>query len=330
MATDDHAIVVGIGRYSSSSLADLEGPVNDAEAVVEWLREPEGGDVPPGQIQTVTSAQFSGEPRPVANDLYGAFENLIDLGEQKNPAPVGKRLYIFMSGHGFGPAVREAALLMANAAPRRWGHNICGGAVADYFAAGGLFEEIFLLMDCCRDALTPAKASVLPWDPEAGERPPASRWIYGFATGFDSRTREMPIDGEVRGVFTTAVLEALRSGVQTSETLTTLVGARMVELLGADELRRPYFQPGPEKLEVGSPVVKPRLRITAGGDAPGKSAEVCVGPGGGVIRERRRLKPGQVWEIELESGLWEVFHEDLQESVRVKLTMGTQDVTITI
>jgi hypothetical protein len=329
MAAEDHAIVAGIGRYASSFLRDLDGPANDARATVEWLSDPVGGDVPLDQIQTVTSAQYPGESRPSANDLYQAFENLIDIGEQKSPDRVGRRLYVFMSGHGFGPTVREAALLMANAGPRRWGHNICGGSVADHFAAAGLFEEIFLLMDCCRDALSQVGPTVLPWDKDSDERSATSRWIYGFATGFDSRTRELPIDGEVRGVFTAAVLEALRSGVQTSETLTTLVGARMAELLGPDGLPTPYFQPGPTKLEVGSPAIKPRLRITATG-TPGEQALICVGPGGGVICEQEALEAGQVWEVELESGLWEIFHNGLEVSVRVRLTMGTQDVTVAI
>jgi hypothetical protein len=331
MAADDHAIVVGINSYSSTSLRNLEGAVNDARATVEWLSDPVGGDVPLEQIQTVTSAEYPGEPRPVAADIHRAFENLIDLGDQRSPERLGKRLYVFMSGHGFGPSVREAALLMANAGPKRWGHNVCGGAVADHFAAEGLFEEIFLVMDCCRDSLSQVWASLLPWhsDSDASGRPATTRWIYGFATGFNSRTREIEIDGETRGVFNTAVLEALRSGVQNWETLTTLVGARIVELLGPDESRKPFFQPGPEKLEVGSAAVKPKLRISVTG-TPGKPTTICVGPGQGEVREEETLESGQVWEVDLESGLWEIFYEGLDESVRVKLTMGTQDVTIEV
>lgn len=330
MAAEDHAIVVGISRYASSSFADLEGPENDAEAVTEWLRDPGGGDVPSGQIRSITSSRFPNEPRPIANDLYEAFEELIDLAEDKNPAPAGRRLYIFMAGHGFGPALREAALLMANAAPGRWGHNVCGGAVADHFAEAAYFEEIVLLMDCCRDKLSTAQASALPWQPMLNERAPASRWIYGFATCFDSRTREMSIDGEVRGVFTTAVLDALRSGVHTPETLATLVSARMGDLLGPDDYRKPHFQPGPEKFELGSGLVKPTLRITLTGGAVGERVSLAVGPGGGRVLHEESLESSEVWEVELESGLWEVFQVDSQEFVRVKLTMGKQDVTIEI
>jgi hypothetical protein len=330
MAAEDHAIVVGIGRYKSSSLADLEGPDNDAKAVTEWLEDPDGGDVPSTQVHSITSSKFPNEFRPIANDLHEAFEALIDLAEEKNPAPAGRRLYIFMAGHGFGPALREAALLMANAAPGRWGHSVCGGAVADHFAEAAYFEEIILLMDCCRDKLSTAKAGALPWQPIQDERTPTSRWIYGFATGFDSRTREMPIDGEVRGVFTTAVLDALSSGVQTSETLRTLVSARMGELLGPDDHRKPYFQPGPEKFELGSALNKPTLRITPIGGADGESVLLAVGPGGGKVLHKKRLKSGETWEVELESGLWEVFQAGLQESVKVKLTMGAQDVTIKV
>jgi uncharacterized caspase-like protein len=328
MAADDHAILVGINRYSSSTLKDLEGPENDVQAMTEWLIDPNGGDVPKKQIRAITSSRFPNQSRPVTTDLYEAFEKLIDLADQRSPKPAGRRLYIFMAGHGFGPALRNAALLMANAKPRRYGHSVCGGTVADHFAEAAYFDEVVLLMDCCRDQLSKGEASTLPWELEPGERTPTNQWIYAFSACYDQRSREKLIDGEVRGVFTAAVLDALRSGVHKPETLETLVGARMGELLGNDAYRPPQFQPGPIKLELGSTLVQPTLRITLEADPDQGPVPIVVGRGGGDSFRTKKLKNGDTWDVPLPIGLWEI-QAGSQEAVRVKLKMRTQDVTIT-
>jgi hypothetical protein len=325
MATDDHAIVVGISRYQS--FEDLEGPANDTRAVIEWLQDPAGGDVPTGQIQSITSATFPDRDGPVSEDIYEAFEKLIELAQANDPPrPAGRRLYIFMAGHGFAPALRDASLLMTNAAVGRWGHNVSGSAVADHFGRAAYFEEIVLLMDCCRDELAVAQLNALPWDAVVGAGA-ASRWLYAFASCFPRKAREKSIDGEVRGVFTVAVLEALRSGGMTSRTLEDLVAARMGELMDRDEYQPPYFQPGPEEFSFGPAIVNPTLTIALG---PGvEEARVTVGRGGpGRPLEAKKMQAGDSWTVELPSGLYEISYEGIEESLVVKLTVGNRNVEI--
>ena len=298
MATDDHAIVVGISRYSVFD--ELRGPENDAAAVVEWLADDVGGAVPRDHIHTVCSGKFPpDEFRPTVDDVYREFDSLIDLAESNDPQPAGRRLYIFMAGHGFGPALRDAALLLANATPRRPGYHISGGGVADHFARAAYFREIVLLMDCCRDDLGAVPIMGLPWQQRAGSGAPA-RWLYAFATGFSRKAREKPIDGEVRGVFTVAVIEGLRSGRTTSAALEDYVVARMGDLM-RDDFQRPYFQPGPEDIEFGPPIAMPMLRISL---APGEGAGViAVGRGGTAPPLKTRLvQPGETWTLELRAG----------------------------
>jgi hypothetical protein len=147
MAADDHAIVIGVSRYPY--LGDLDGPENDANAVIEWLRDPKGGGVPKRHIYPVTSSQFSHPPRPGSDDVYDAFDPIIKLAAQKWPYPAGRRLYIFMAGHGLGPTAHDATLLMANAAPRRLGHNVSGRKVAGHFSQYRYFEDVTSRRSCC-------------------------------------------------------------------------------------------------------------------------------------------------------------------------------------
>jgi Caspase domain len=327
MATDDHAVVVGISRYAH--FEDLEGPENDTRAIIEWLRDPAGGDVPMSQIYPIKSSEYPKEDRPVSGDVYMAFEKLIEIALDKNPRPAGRRLYIFMAGHGFAPALRDAALLMANAKAQRWGHNVSGAAVADHFAQS-FFEEVVLLMDCCRSEIVGLAPNPLPWQPVISGQAGNPRWLYAFATCFSRAAREKLIDGEMRGVFTMAVLEALRSGSLTSKTIEPLVVARMSELMGEDKVQIPHFQPSPDELEFGPPLVKPALNITLALDAG--EADVSVGRGGSAPPiDTQRLRGGETWRIELATGLYEIVRQDIDGSSSssiVKLTMGDRDVTV--
>lgn len=325
MAAEDHAVVIGISRYPF--FKDLEGPENDANAVIEWLKDPAGGDVPEDHIHPVTSSDFAEKPRPGADDVYDAFAPLIKLAEERDPAAAGRRLYIFMAGHGFGPAMREASLLMANARPRAFGHNVSGGKVADHFGEAGYFEEVVLLMDCCRDPNAAAEEGLPPWDKPEGNGGRETRWFYGFATGYSSRAREKPVDGKTRGLFTVAVLEALRSGAGTSSELRNLVKVRMIELMDPDDYQKPHFDPGDEELNFAPGGSLPTLRVTLG-QAPGP-LDVTVERGGNEGRAaERRLSPGESFEVALPSGLYEVCRNDGSEPTKLGLTVVSKHVEI--
>lgn len=327
---EDHAIVVGIDRYAH--FEDLEGAENDAHAMIEWLRDSAGGDVPPDQIDLIVSARYPGEDRPVAEDVYSAFERLIDLAEDRAPGPVGRRLYIFMAGHGFAPELRDAALLMANAKRRRYGHHVSGAKLGDHFARGPYFEEVVLFMDCCRIELVGTEPATLPWETVATGEGESPRWLYVFACRFPRPARELTVAGEVRGAFTVALLEALRNSSSTSKTLEPLVVANMAQLMGADDLQTPHFQPSPDELQFRAPLVRPALNIAlADGVA---QADVIVGRG---LREpplgQCRLSRGESWRVELDCGLYELVRKDVggsgvETSSIVKLTMGNLDVTV--
>ena len=203
----DRAIVVGIDRYPA--LEALGGPENDANAFVGWLTDPQGGSVPPARVTRIVSSDFPNAAEPTTVAIDTAFEALISDFDDTGVG--GRRLYIFLAGHGFAPSVSEAALLMANAAAGRFGHYIPGRLYCDWFRAAGFYEEVVLLMDCCRDVRTTVPVKNPPWEPRTGVT--ASKLFLGFATEMGRASRERPSRDDanrVRGRFTEAVIAGLR------------------------------------------------------------------------------------------------------------------------
>src|SRR5713226_2019709 len=181
VAADDRAIVVGISRYPA--LGDLAGPENDAKAFDAWLRSASGGDVPGDNIDRILSSDFppcqnAVSAKPTAEAVKEAIDKLHFIGESGG-AYVGRRLYLFMAGHGFAPSYTDAALLMANAAINRTGHHFPGRPYADWFRESAFFKEVVLLMDCCGENYKLSPPQPCHLDPVAdsgGNKPPVRHY----------------------------------------------------------------------------------------------------------------------------------------------------------
>lgn len=222
----DRAVVVGISRYPA--LTALQGPENDAIAFTEWLTDPQGGKVPPDRVTQILSSQFPQASDPTTATIDSAFEAIIRDADA-NGGRAGERLYLFFAGHGIAPTIDESALLMANAARGMSGHHIPGRQYTNWFRTAALFDEVVLLMDCCRDVRTGAPIHQPPWDVRIGT--PPSRLFLGFAAEMGSASRERPSKNDaskVRGRFTEAVIAGLRhaqdaTGRVTNKTLSEFV-----------------------------------------------------------------------------------------------------------
>lgn len=215
MAEEDWAVVVGIKNYPE--LSDLDGPENDARDFYEWLTSPTGGAVPKHQAQLIVSpnppAGKATLARPTAEQIQEAFDHLDDIANKEGgDGRVGRRLYLYFSGHGFAPDFEQAALLMANATQKRTGLHILGKPYADWFFRSGYFREVVLFMDCCQEKYSKTVPRPIHFnevtDPEAIDE---GKRFYGFATKWSRLAQERVMeDGKVHGVFTTALLTALR------------------------------------------------------------------------------------------------------------------------
>lgn len=214
----DYAILVGIARYPNPGFSDLAGPLNDVELFDEWLRSPAGGAIADDHIvKLVTPKPYPDEfepdeAPPTQHEFERTFRKLIK-NLNKN---VGKRLYLYFSGHGFSERKRidsHAALYTADA-DDEWPMNIFGTYYAQMALRKGWFEEVVLVMDCCRDSEINRKAAQPPMDDAFDEGSAASGKLLAFyGAPFGGKAQERPIagaGGRVHGLLTYALVKALR------------------------------------------------------------------------------------------------------------------------
>lgn len=211
MAPEDHAIVVGIRIYPGMS--SLQGPCNDAEAFRAWLSRPDGGNVKAAKIRFLVTDQFPpptgvANARPLADEIHALFRPLVSKGAIDGRQ--GRRLYIYMAGHGFSdPQDMDTAALYAANAQLTFPLHVAGTAYAEWFRRQATFDEIVLIMDCCR-ATTPMNEIVPPQLPTLSGSAQAKnvRTFYAYATCWSGVARERRFSGAVRGIFTHALLDA--------------------------------------------------------------------------------------------------------------------------
>lgn len=315
MAATDRAIVVGVKDYPS--LGNLDGPENDARDFETWLLDPAGGAVPPANIKRILSSDFAATANPLDAEpttvrLERAFDELYDLGNANGKA--GRRLYVYLAGHGFAPSLEDAALLMANAARGKSGHHISGRTYANWFRQSAFFDEVVLFMDCCRENSARAGVRPSPYDPLSAAVP--AHHLYGFATEWSRASRERPIGagGQIQGLFTIALLAGLRGGAPrnaagqvTAETLVNFVHSYLPKLTAEHGIERQdpefdYYKPDPIVFLSGPPVLF-HLRVTLSAADAGKVVELLDG----AYQPIHGVKTSTtLWEWDVTPGMYKV------------------------
>jgi uncharacterized caspase-like protein len=267
MNADDHAVVVGISRYGAITPA-LEGPEKDARTFYDWLVSGSGGDVPKDNVALILSSQFQQNNATLQDDLFGfeptiarvsaAFARLMSLTvKNAHKAPrVGRRLYIYLSGHGITPrsdpltSINHSALLMANCVEDVVYDHVSGQAYAEWFRLSHAFDEIVLFMDCCRSDRPEVPPATITTPVVQGGRVNDVQVFYAWATQWDTRAWEQPLGAppEKRGVFTYALMEALQQagdaeGLVTPRGIVGYLDVRIPQLRDGDASQRPQFHP---------------------------------------------------------------------------------------
>lgn len=316
MAANDRAIVVGVKDYPS--LGNLDGPENDAKDFEKWLIDKKGGDVPPENVKRILSSDFAVTANPLDAEpttvrLERRFDELYDLGHN-NGGKAGRRLYIYLAGHGFAPSLEDAALLMANAARGKSGHHISGRTYANWFRQSAFFDEVVLFMDCCREHSARAGVRPSPYDPLAAGVP--AHHLYGFATEWSRASRERPIGagGQIQGLFTVALLAGLRgsaprnaAGQVTAETLVNFVHSYLPQLTAEQGVERQdpefdYYKPDPIVFS-SAPPVRFHLRVTLSAADAGKAVELLDGAFQPVAGNKASPV---LWEWDVPPGMYKV------------------------
>jgi hypothetical protein len=321
-----YAVLVGINCYPG--IRDLKYARTDAQAFREWLVSREGGGLPEQNVALVAATeqeeQNFADPfgaRPKRNEVDIAlrkFNQKVRDHVAQNPADWDKtRLYLYASGHGIAPPTGQGAMLMADAERDVLGECIELALYSQWYEGCGVFRELIIFADCCRERVAGAPPGTLPPFNLCPRPYGRTTKVIGYATGvaefaFEPIAANDPDDQ--RGYFTKALLEGLRGaaavdpdhGGITSETLAVYV-RKTVEELTKDQQHAQIL------VEAGSPVLlraanvptRPQRKITI--TLPGGVAgDVELRRGDHSVVERRAAD--QVpWEVELEEGLYGVY-----------------------
>lgn len=312
MAADDRAILVGINHYPE--LDDLAGPENDAKAFAEWLTSPSEGDVPGKNIDLILSSKFPRRKnavgaKPTADAVKEAIDKLHSIGDNGD-GHVGRRLYLFMAGHGLARDFKDTALLMANATKKRTGHHVPGPPYANWFRESAFFDEVVLIMDCCPEdyKLSPLQPCHLDPVSDSGGPRPAVRHYYVLAAKRGHPALELPDEnGEIHGVLTRAILAGLRQGPPgggdvRGEWLSGFVRSEIPQ-------QRPDFDYDPDNdiILVKGAAANFRVRIHADMTDQSRTVEMCNGTLNLVPPSARSAG---TWEWELGPGIYKYGYTD--------------------
>jgi hypothetical protein len=230
--SEDYAIVVGISKYPGlgkgpNASADLQASETDAEGIYHWLADPIGGGLPRENVSLILTGQFPPpidiqDVEPQGQRIRDEFKRLNALAEESEAAGqgrrVGRRLYIYMSGHGFSPKRSQGALYTANATPIDPLNSFASGWL-EWFQDNAYFQEYVLWLDCCMDR----EFTVIP-EPifrPRGVFQQAGPTFIGFAAHRPLKAVERPIaedSGKIHGVFTWTLLRGLKGGAVNPET----------------------------------------------------------------------------------------------------------------
>lgn len=243
---DDYAIVVGIDAYPQ--LRRLQAARSDARRFAAWLIDPEGGGLPSANVRIVESAAIPADPfdaRPIQRDID---RHLRDFGVERRKR-IGRRLYFYFAGHGFGPTFDDVGMLMADAAMERLESNIGLRHYLVFFHDLELFDQVVFILDCCRDPMRGASTAkpVFTLQPPAGGVPRVERYVVLAAAYGEKAFEPRSQGGERRGVLTSALMEALQGsaanarGEVTATSLREYLKVRVPEIASEANLKQ-----GPE------------------------------------------------------------------------------------
>jgi uncharacterized caspase-like protein len=349
MNDHDHAVAIGISRYADAKnpsgwIGDLHGPDNDADAVAGWLRKPNGGGLPDKHVSVVRSAD---EPDPfpaggAAPHQRGIEEKLSELARLPTTAYegqyAGRRLYIYVSGHGYAKAQDEAALVTAEAEHDR-PLNVLITSWIEWLYKAARFKELVLWVDCCatRTPLTYLKPCDL--NEEFSSNAASGRRFIAYAAGFDKRAVEnqMP-DGQWHGVFTYALLRGLEgaaAGEVTSDSLRDYLRNNMSSFMREDQrtskiAQEPVFGPT-DPMSFGAPAQeKPRFEVTLRFPqaCAGKRATVSVNASSPLSAET--VLQQTEWPVQLEAGSYVAFVPELGLFQAFSVSGGENNAVIAI
>ncbi len=326
LQSDDHAVVIGIRRYADVAagwVSDLQGPDNDAAAVASWLRDPLGGGLPDDNVRVVRSADAPdpftpGRVEPHQQMVKRALTDIAQLPKRTYQGQwAGRRLYVYVSGHGWANRRNEAALVTAEAT-RADPLNVLVTSWVEWMAQAAPFQELVFWGDTCSTRTQVAHLHTCDLPPSFSPNAPRVRTFSAYAApiGLVAIENRMP-DGEWHGAFTYALLQGIRGAAVTPVTTDTLrdyLLNAMSAFLPPRDRDRPTVAKEPsfgftDAMEFGSPQ-RPKFPVTLRFDASAVGRRVRVGVWPAVPPLAETVLSAQEWTVHVEAGAYAVFVED--------------------
>jgi hypothetical protein len=207
--TADFGLVVGVDHYPH--FRPLKGAIADAKNFHAWMCDGDGGGVAPQHARLVLSTPEP--PTPIHPQIDATFGELI---AEADTLGGGRRLYFYFSGHGatcLGGPTDDVALLLAS-----WSRSFARLALSSKAYKGelttiGLFEEIVILLDCCRSTAERVVGLPPTMTPSLASAPFPTREFVAYATEAGRSAFEVRDEQLWQGVFTRRLTSILRRSV---------------------------------------------------------------------------------------------------------------------
>jgi hypothetical protein len=328
VAVNDYAIVIGIAHYPF--LRPLEGPVEDAIAMREWLVGP--GGVPDAQVKLVISQEPPAPAKPILDEVDDAFTYIFDLATAQQPA---RRLYFYFAGHGCTSyaADSELVIIMVNARLDQLNRSLNTHSVHQGLKVHALFPEQVMFYDCCRNYDSRVVGRIPSWSTDAPTAAAANvTQVIFTGSRFTEYAYERRMDdGFQRGLFTKALLEGLhgdaaaKRGPQwlvTPDSLNAQLELRVPELaqsFGLQQRPEPIFSGDYRRLVLATLDQPVKFAITV--RVPRADGEVIV-EDHDLVEVARVRAQGHEAHLQLVTGLYAVRTDDQPEAVPFKITRG--------
>ncbi len=205
------AIVIGINKYANSRY-NLQGAVKDALEMKKWLLD--HGNVPQTHLYMLQSdennSSIGENVEPTAENIDSKIQDLLADSKGK-----GERLYFYCAGHGLSTVIdyhKKDAIITSDFNGNNFeSATLSIKSITEYFETIP-FKEQFFFFDTCRNI----PQGIQP--PEIGEfsnigtrdltAPAIHQYIYQ-ATSPGQEAFETDLNGEKRGAFTNALINAL-------------------------------------------------------------------------------------------------------------------------
>jgi hypothetical protein len=332
---EDYALLIGVSSYPELGFggkpSDLRSPPYDVEEFRKWLMDdPQGPRLKRENVRVKISdpaataaAMKADEVHPTVDELEKLFFDLDDIATANKEAGikyVGRRLYIYMSGHGFSPG-RLRACLYAGTAQTRRGHNVHATGWLSLLQDACYFQEYVLLMDCCMDAVW---LTATPRDPQFAVRtpsePPRASFI-ALAAQRPLRAVEVPMPTDqdpnrCLGAFTWALTQGLRGaaadryGRVTGRSLANWIRNAQCAKMGPEQLANQEVSKEPEVIQEDSALIftkgiaKPRYAVTVSCPGAPTGSEAVIWTGSPAYVLEKFVVTDEPEKLSLEPGLY--------------------------